>query len=562
MAWDEGNAILRAQGILDWIGRWGHAGLFASFSPQAIAAGWRYTNQIEGHPAFYGTVIASGRAVSAAWLAPLDSWRFGPMMLFALAAGALFCRMARDYSLAAATATVSALVLLPRLFAHAHFASFDGPLTSCWILAWAAFAPARESRRWSVLWGTALGMTLSCKATGWIAPWPFLAWSALYRDRRAAGAWMIGILVAMGVFLLLNPPLWHDPLGGWGKFLGMNLNREHFNISTQFLGRLYNLDYPLPWYNTLLWAAITVPIGILLLVLAGLVAVCRDWRSRPAGVLLLANALVLMLVRATPWAPPHDAERLFLPSFAFLAALAGVGCWWILQGRECPSRRSLPCASPLTPDLSPPRGEGGFVTAAGKKGFVTAGRTGRPRGFVRNAAAIVLLYLGSVTSLVCYAPQWLSYYNLAIGGLPGAVRAGMEATYYWDALDRSMLDWLNTHTAEGEKVAFGAGSVENLFLLRQWGILRPEFSPTASGRYRWYVLQWRPSAWQPADYWLVKHASPARRKTISTVGWGPWRLDAPLVEVYSYTDYLEALRLTSPPPQGPSAGNPGQSMLR
>jgi 4-amino-4-deoxy-L-arabinose transferase-like glycosyltransferase len=42
---------------------------------------------------------------------------------------------------------VGALVLLPRMFAHAHFASLDGPLTSCWILCWAAFTPQRASRR-------------------------------------------------------------------------------------------------------------------------------------------------------------------------------------------------------------------------------------------------------------------------------------------------------------------------------------------------------------------------------------------------------------------------------
>ena len=85
-------------------------------------------------------------------------------------------------------AAVVALMLLPRLFAHVHFASFDGPLTSCWILAWAAFAPARESWRRTVLFGVVLGMTLSSKATGWIAPVPFLVWALLYRDRAAARA--------------------------------------------------------------------------------------------------------------------------------------------------------------------------------------------------------------------------------------------------------------------------------------------------------------------------------------------------------------------------------------
>ena len=45
MVWDEGNAILRAEAI----GR----------------GDWQYTTQREGHPAFYGIVIALGQRIAA-----------------------------------------------------------------------------------------------------------------------------------------------------------------------------------------------------------------------------------------------------------------------------------------------------------------------------------------------------------------------------------------------------------------------------------------------------------------------------------------------------------------
>ena len=124
MVWDEGNAIVRAEGI--------------------VRGDWQYTIMHEGHPAFYGIVIATGQLTSASWLPPLDAARFGPITLFSLAAGAMFYRLWRQYSLAAATGAVAMLILLPRMFAHAHFASFDGPLVSCWLLAWATFQPARR----------------------------------------------------------------------------------------------------------------------------------------------------------------------------------------------------------------------------------------------------------------------------------------------------------------------------------------------------------------------------------------------------------------------------------
>lgn len=506
MTWDEGSAIWRSEGIARWFGAlaaggWGNQAL-DPFSREGIAECWRYTTQIEGHPALYGIAIAAGRWVSGAWLRPLDSYRFGPILLFAVGAGAMFYRVAREYSMAAGLGAVAALMLLPRMFAHAHFASFDGPLVACWVLAWAAFAPARESRRGAILFGLALGMTLSAKATGWLAPLGFLAWTLVYRDRAGTKAMAWGMAVALATFFLLNPPLWHDPIRGCATFFQMNFGRSEFNISTQFFGRMYNLDHPLPWYNTLAWTGITVPLGILLLVAVGVAVVLRRWRDDRAGTLLLANALVLLVVRALPGVPPHDGVRLFLPSFAFLAALAGVGAAAVIAWAWRSSRVAL--------------------------------------------IAVLALYAGSATSTIWYAPQWLSYYNLAIGGLPGATALGMEPTYYWDGLDRSVLDWLDEHTGPGEKVQFAAPSLENLLLMRRWGTLPVEFRARAPGTYRWHVIQHRPSGWQPADRWLVEHAEPAYRKTIRGGGWGPWRLDVPLVEIYSYSQYLEACEAVRP----------------
>jgi hypothetical protein len=138
----------------------------------------------------------------------------------------------------------------------------------------------------------------------------------------------------------------------------------------------------------------------------------------------------------------------------------------------------------------------------------------------------------------------LSYYNLAIGGLRGATALGMEPTYYWDGLDDSVLDWLHQNTSEGEKVRFAAGPSENLALMRQWGTLRRDFDANTPGRFRWYVLQRRPSAWQPADRWLIEHGTPSFRNMPRSGGIGPWRLDVALVEVYAYQEYLRAQMAT------------------
>ena len=411
----------------------------------------------------------------------------------------MFYRVARDWSRTAATLALVSLLLMPRLFAHAHFAGLDGPLTSCWMLAWAVFPCARRGPAGAALWGACLGMTFACKITGWFAAIPFAVWLLLIRTPGWRRTLAIGLTTALFVFWLLNPPLWRHPLGGLAEFFRMNLQRaarDDLNVAILFLGQLYDLHHPLPWWNTLFWTAVTVPVGMLVLLGGGLATIVRERSSRPEGLLLLGHWLVLLSVRALPGAPPHDGVRLFLPSFAMLAVVAGVG------------------------------------------GAALVARGGRRWG----APAAALLCLGSLSSLVWYAPQWLSYYNLLIGGLPGATAAGMEPTYYWDALDASTLAWLDRHTAADAKVSFAAPSDENLRLLRRWGVFRFEHREEAPGAWQWYVLQRRPSAWTPADVWLIEHGRPALQKTIRADGWGPWRLATPLVEVYPYCEHQAALR--------------------
>lgn len=480
MTWDEGNAINRAAGIGQ--------------------GQWQYTTQMEGHPAFYGIVIFLGQALSSGWLPPLASARLGPILLFGVASGAMFWRLASDYSLAAGLTGTAALVIQPRLFAHAHFAGLDGTLSACWVLAW-AFFPVHGERWRAAGWGILLGLTMGAKATGWLAPLPFLAWAAVRREWVAWRTLAIGLPVALAAFYAVNPPLWSEPVQGLLTFFDLNRHRHGFNVTTQFLGQMYDLHHPLPWYNTIFWTLATVPVGVLVLSGFGTERSLRTRGDRGAALLLIANWLVLLIIRALPLAPPHDGERLILPSFAMLAALAGIGGARIIELAGAPFRKHA-------------------------------------------IGAVAALCAGSATSVAWYAPQWLSYYSLLVGGLPGATSLGMEPTYYWDGLDRSVLCWLDANSGPQEKIHFSASSRENLALLRQWGVLTRDFQRQAPGRYRWYVLQRRPSAMLPFDLWLVDRGQPAFQKKVRSGGWGPWRLDVPIVEVYPFEQYVQAVVAT------------------
>ncbi len=592
LVWDEGDSILRAA---------------------AIPRQFEYTITREGHPAGYGLVIRLGQAAADGFCSPLVAWRMGPITLFAAALGAIGYRLARDLSRTAALGAVAAVFCMPRLFAHAHFASFDGPLTACWLISWVVYATwigrlqtassssdanrsvasphddrepasaARERPRfrlfatnrrlgrmppgavWAIAAGATLGATMSCKATGWLAVvppmvWSLLCWIRAIRSSRTArinaprsdhlqggddqaalarriaiGTFGIVLPAALITFIALNPPLWRQPIAGLLEFWRLNLHRGDnagLNIATQFFGRLYNLDHPLPWYNTIVWTAITVPLGILGLAGLGLVVLvcerCREARYgiplRPSasetiristspvvrlfangyGGLLLGHWSILLIVRALPGVPPHDAERLILPSFAFLAVLCGLGadlaCRWAAGGR---------------------------------------------RRFMHGAVAAV--FAASVFPTHWFAPQWLSYYNPLVGGLPGAVALGLEPTYYWDSFDRAVIDWLNSHTAPDERVLLLAAPDDNLVLLRQWGVVRFETDHRSPLRLRWVVVQHRPSGWQPDAQRLIDSAEPVLTKCLGRGGWGPWRRDVPLLTIYDAADYVAAPSPPRPP---------------
>lgn len=529
MTWDEGNAIKRASLILS-------------------EGKYQYTNQEEGHPSLYGIVIAVGSTISPPWLDPLTQWRFGPMLLMAVAFGLMYLRLRRDISLTAAIGAVVALMLIPRLFAHSHFASFDGPLTACWIIAWSVFpirkllcTPREEVyggrrlleaslRRKQIMsrllrttllaacWGVALALPMSCKSTGWLAMIPFVVWMIWVRPRRWP-TWLVVVPIsAVCAFVVFNPSIWMHPIAGLTEFFKLNFFRGEnpeleLNISTWFLGQMYDLHHPLPWYNTIFWTAVTVPVVILALAAVAMTELWRgDFFRRRFVLFVVFNWLILLIVRAIPGTPVHDGVRLFLPSFVFLAILAGIGgntvVGWLLLHR---------------------RRRGAF------------GRSNRdvrlPRIII--AGALLLALVSCAADMFVYRPYWLSYYNRLIGGLPGAVRAGMEPTYYWDSLDKEIEAWLTENTAANERILFSSISPENLELKRKWGELPRATGQVnhanpdpGAGTYRWYVMQHRRSAMYAHDIWLVKNVKPKFRLTF---------LNVIMLDIYEAEDYRRAL---------------------
>lgn len=372
------------------------------------------------------------------------------------------------------------------------------------------------------LWcATALIPTLASKKLRTARELPADSCESRQRFSPTAEVWAAAAL-APAITILLVPTWWHQPLRGIAIFLWSNLSRQQTTwIPTQFFGPLY--EFSLPWYNSVAWVFLTTPPPTLLFIGLGLLAVfvnrlrqesamtlercqsaetigrCLD-SPKSLTWLLVANAATLLVIRALPGAPGHDGERQLLGSFPFLACLAGIGvsCVGIVVARLTPNR-IWPAQCVM-------------------------------------ASVLAVCWIWSAHAIWHYRTAPLSYYTEAIGGLRGAVRLGLEPTYYWDALDDTTLDWLNRNTGRGEKLLF-CNYPMTLEYLSQWGILRVPFRPTDVGMIRWYVLQNRPGLflWKPADRWLAENGQPAFVHELDGV---------PLIWIFPFHEYERAIQLS------------------
>jgi hypothetical protein len=460
------------------------------FDPRVLAYFWPFAREEpHGHPPFYALLGLAGDLLAPGWQ-PLPRARLGPILMFSLTAGVLFHFVAVRWGVWAAIGAVGAWDLQPNLFGHGHYATYDAVLTCLWVLALVAFARAisvrppgrRNLPGWAatLAFGLVVGCAMATKLTGWFLPIPFLVWSILLRDRRALGVVGIGLLLGGAVVLLLNPPWWTGPIAGLSRFFRSNLTRGKTNpISVQFLGTIYETpNQSLPWYNTLAWTVMVTPVGFLVLGLAGMPRALGRIRTEPLGLLILGHWVLLIALRAMPQTPGHDGVRLFLPAFGVLAVLAGIG------GKV-------------------------LVDRLGSWGKLAIGAA-VAEGFV---------------SVPLMMPVPLSYFSPIVGGLPGAVRLGMEPTYYWDALNQEARSWLRDNTRPGETIRFATYPTSWLYL-RQTGDLPRRLFLVDPGRPAWYVLQNRPGAWWPSDRARVERTTPAF--TVRKFG-------VPLIWVFPYT---------------------------
>jgi hypothetical protein len=227
---------------------------------------------------------------------------------------------------------------------------------------------------------------------------------------------------------------------------------DHWEIGQFYLYQFY---MPPPWHFAFVMIAAVVPLALML---AAVLGTWQSWKDkgnggRALGVLFLLNALLPVVVLAIGKSMVYDNDRLMMPAFVFLAALAGVGIDWALGqvSRALKARQR----EKLIPYL--------------------------------GAGLLALAFLPQLIAAATLYPHLLSYYSASVGGLRGATALGLETTYWCETYNET-LDFINANAEPGDSVWVDPYSNDVMTYYQLQGqlrddvlILMPEWGSTVFG---------------------------------------------------------------------------------
>lgn len=372
-----------------------------------------------------------------------DCARVGSATAFAVTVFLIGLFATKWYGRAAGIVAAVSLVLMPRVFAHAHLASLETFMNltySATILAVAHWwrvcssglnrsetqppegGTTNVSALTAMLTGLLFGLALLTKMQAILIPPVVGVWALWHWRFRAIKPLAMFGLVGLVVFFIGWPWLWLDPAKHFHEYFARTTNRAVLNCF--YLGQVW-IDKDVPWHYPFVMFAVTVPVGLHVLALLGavgqgttltrsasegLVTSGPRWRfglfCGPREQLLVVATLFPLVLFALPGVAVYDGERLFLVSDPMWAVLIGRG------------------AEVALGHLRQKAESGQWRLIASRRARVTI--------------AMLFLMTQSIGVFVMH-PCQLSYYNLLVAGLPGARALGLEQTYWGDSLTRSLL---------------------------------------------------------------------------------------------------------------------------
>lgn len=389
--------------------------------------------------------------------------RTGSAVAFGLTVLLVGWAAARWYGPVAGWVASIALVLMPRVFGHAHLASLEtitGLAYAAAVISIGAFWSGKRPPSWKAVFftGFLFGLVLLTKIQAVMLPIPIAAW-AFYRHRFKA---VLPILVwgITGTVILFAgwPWLWLDPVDHILKYVAGATDRV--TIKVWYLGQSA-ADREVARHYAAVMFLTTVPaasqilgiVGLFVRRLAGNGEANPDSDRAREGLLAVCILFPLLLF-AVPNVTVYDGARLFLVVFPL---------WAILIGRG---------------------------------GAIAIDRLSRRYSRRAAVAVCTVVFAIQCAALVAIRPYYLSYYNAFVGGLWGAEKLGFEPTYWSDSLSRDFLREVSQHVPANATVDVSpvlhrlqlTGMLENSPDLRKRGIKLRGYDDSKHGPAEYLIV--------------------------------------------------------------------------
>jgi len=439
---DEVYYALSTEYITEWfqglVGTIETPGLSFVFSRDIVDEYWLWDSKHNPHPPLYKIFSAVTLGLFKDKLGSFGAFRLSSQIQCGILLAALFICLAGSRGLAAGLCGAGCLLLMPRVFGHAHLGTTEMPLMTLWFLCVCAFWRGRMQPVFSLLLAVLWGMALATKFTAVLIPAPLVLWAVVCRDRACLRNFILMLLLSPLIAVALNPGWWYDPIAKIGAFVSTSLTRhEHIPIPTLYFGQA--LPFRPHWSYAPVMTALTVPVSTLALFVIGTGKLAFRSDERSFDLLMFMTAPVLLLIVMLTNAPVHDGVRQFIYIMPFIAYLAGSG-FSVLEA-----------------------GLARLLTSPGVRACISV---------------IILLIAVSYPGLETARshPFELSYYNRLIGGLPGAFRRRMEITYWYDSITDDMLQVINRTVPPGAKISSFPVAAHYFEFLQQRAKIRNDIS--------------------------------------------------------------------------------------
>ncbi len=485
-SWDEALYLKPAERAAAWMLGVINSGDDSMLQPAAVGRHWGHS--LDGNDPLHPEIAPIPKLLIGAGLTylvplgiePMVAMRLPVAVLFALTVALLFLLGTREYGRIGGFAAALMYFMMPRVFGHAHIAASETALAFFVVLTVWCFLTANRFWVLALFTGIAFGLAVDTKVTALMLPLPLMVWGQIYKRREYASNIFAMAFVAPVVIIALWPWLWYDGLSRFFSYL--EFYTSHQSTAVYYLGRKWGYTHGpnAPFFYPLHIAAISIPIWILAFLALGLLRALFSTIRRPVTILFVVMAAAWLGLNMLPHAPRYDGERLFFPAFAFLALTAAGGFSALFMGVHGWRERR------------------GGVGARRETGYIAA-----------IAVGICAVY-GAV-DLYFSHPNQLNYYNWLVGRSAGAYAQGFETSYWGEAVNEDVTDYLNTVLQPGDKVktlALNDLAFENL---RQWNKLpeKVDFSPDASP-YDYVVMQVRQGFMGRPERQLLRNHKPLR----------------------------------------------------